>query len=316
MRHIAFTLLLLGTLAVQAQHIEHGSNWYNGAITYTATLQPGGNVVLNVTDEGEELEFMLVPETGQPGTYRVAPGPNDGYLVYDQGVKVRHVEQEGLNVLCIYDLDGDLQNLFSIRNDNFEQNMNVEHWMEMVQGSYTMQDGTRVTIDWDKANVGGYYIPVEAVTFNGYATGIMHFDGDGTALNGDIEMEPTIEGQVLFPGGFDEYGGFHRLPVDSIVLVENDPYQGRYEFAQHMLLYGNELYDYDLTMLRLMRNSILAHHGYVFQSPDLQEYFGKEPWYKPADNNDNIQLSLLERLNIDIIKTREKNAKKELESGL
>ena len=316
MRQIAFTLLLLGTLAIQAQHIEHGSNWYNGGITYTATLQPGGNVVLNVTDEGEELEFMLVPETGQPGTYRVAPGPNDGYLVYDQGVKVRHVEQEGLNVLCIYDLDGDLQNLFSIRNDNFEQNMNVEHWMEMVRGSYTMLDGTRVTIDWDKANVGGYYIPVEAVTFNGYATGIMHFDGDGTALNGDMEMEPSIEGQVLFPGEFDEYGGFHRLPVDSIVLVENDPYQGRYEFAQHMLLYGNELYDYDLTMLRLMRNSILAHHGYVFQSPDLQEYFGKEPWYKPADNNDNIQLSLLERLNIDIIKTREKNAKKELESGL
>lgn len=316
MRHIAFTLLLLGTLAIQAQHIEHGSNWYNGGITYTATLQPGGNVVLNVTDEGEELEFMLVPETGQPGTYRVAPGPNDGYLVYDQGVKVRHVEQEGLNVLCIYDLDGDLQNLFSIRNDNFEQNMNVEHWMEMVRGSYTMQDGTRVTIDWDKANVGGYYMPVEAVTFNGYTTGVMHFDGGGTALNGDMEMEPSIEGQVLFPGEFDEYGGFHRLPVDSIVLVETDPYQGRYEFAQHMLLYGNELYDYDLTMLRLMRNSILAHHGYVFQSPDLQEYFGKEPWYKPADNNDNIRLSLLERLNIDIIKTREKNAKKELESGL
>lgn len=316
MRQIAFTLLLLSTLAVQAQHIEQESYWYNGAITYTATLQQGGNVVMSVTDEGEELEFMLVPETGQPGTYRVAPGPNDGYLVYDRGVKVRHVEQEGLNVLCIYDLDGDLQNLFSIRNDNFEQNMNVEHWMEMVRGSYTMQDGTRVTIDWDKANVGGYYMPVEAVTFNGYATGIMHFDGDGTALNGDMEMEPSIEGQVLFPGEFDEYGGFHRLPVDSIVLVENDPYQGRYEFAQHMLLYGNELYDYDLTMLRLMRNSILAHHGYVFQSPDLQEYFGKEPWYKPADNNDNIRLSLLERLNIDIIKTREKNAKKELESGL
>ena len=98
MRQIAFTLLLLSTLAMQAQHIEQGSYWYNGAITYTATLQQGGNVVMSVTDEGEELEFMLVPETGQPGTYRVAPGPNDGYLVYNQGVKVRHVEQEGLNV--------------------------------------------------------------------------------------------------------------------------------------------------------------------------------------------------------------------------
>ena len=45
--------------------------------------------------------------------------------------------------------------------------------------------------------------------------------------------------------------------------------------------------------------------GYVFQSKDLKEYFGKEPWYKPADSNDDIKLSLLEQLNIELIKYRE-----------
>ena len=54
-----------------------------------------------------------------------------------------------------------------------------------------------------------------------------------------------------------------------------------------------------------MRNAILARHGYVFKSKDLKEYFGKEPWYKPADSNDNINLSLLEELNIELIKSVE-----------
>ena len=56
MRQIAFTLLLLSTLAMQAQHIEQGSYWYNGAITYTATLQQGGNVVMSVTDGATSSE--------------------------------------------------------------------------------------------------------------------------------------------------------------------------------------------------------------------------------------------------------------------
>ena len=72
------------------------------------------------------------------------------------------------------------------------------------------------------------------------------------------------------------------------------------------LLHGSELYNFEKQQLRLMRNSILAHHGYLFQSRDLQEYFGNEPWYHPADSNEDIQLSFLELINIDLIKYREK----------
>ena len=60
---------MLSALTAGAQYIEQGSMWYNGALVYTATLHEGGKVLLGSTVEGEELEFMLVPVKGEPGTY-------------------------------------------------------------------------------------------------------------------------------------------------------------------------------------------------------------------------------------------------------
>ena len=39
----------------------------------------------------------------------------------------------------------------------------------------------------------------------------------------------------------------------------------------------------------------------------LQDYFSKEPWYKPAASNDNIKLSFIEQLNMELIKAEEEN---------
>ena len=57
--------------------------------------------------------------------------------------------------------------------------------------------------------------------------------------------------------------------------------------------------------LRLMRNEILARHGWRFQSKDLQGYFAKQAWYKPVKDNSTIQLSDLERTNLELIKAEE-----------
>ena len=57
--------------------------------------------------------------------------------------------------------------------------------------------------------------------------------------------------------------------------------------------------------LRLMRNEILARHGWRFQSKDLQEYFGRQSWYKPGNNNNAIKLHIIEQLNIQLIKSEE-----------
>ena len=315
MKQIAIPLMLLLAITLQAQQIENGSMWYNGALVYTATPYQVGKIVMSSTVEGEELEFMLVP-TGEADTYRIENGPNDAMMVHEVGTIVKHIVGEGIDVLGLYNDEGRLATLMVRTDEGDCQPLNIERFMRQVRGTYTLKDGTRVTIDWDKANVGGYYMPIEPQTFNGQTTGILHFDGDkGKPLNGYLEVAQSIDGLVLYPVAFDDMDFPHRLLVDSIALTESDPNNGRFDYASHELLYGSDLYNYDPPLLRLMRNSILARHGYVFQSRDLQEYFGKEPWYKPGDSNENIQLSLLERLNIEIIQNTEKEIKKELEAN-
>ena len=305
MRKTAIILLLLSTLAAVAQHIEQGSLWYNGALTYGATLLDGGKVLLSATAEGEDIEFMLVPVKGKPDSYSIAPGPNDAMMVEEEEATVKHIQQDGLDILCFHYPDGSLYKLMTKTDVEDTQQLNVEKWMRMVRGDYAMADGTRVTIDWDKALVGGTYVPIEAMTFNGHTTGILSIDGDGTPLNGCMEVGFVTDGLVLYPVGFDEFDFPHRLLVDSIALTECNPNNGCYDYVGNTLLHGSELFNYDKRTLRLMRTSILARHGYVFKSKDLNEYFGKEPWYKPADCNDNIKLSLLEELNIELIKSVE-----------
>ncbi|MBR1732294.1 MAG: YARHG domain-containing protein, partial [Alloprevotella sp.] len=57
--------------------------------------------------------------------------------------------------------------------------------------------------------------------------------------------------------------------------------------------------------LRLMRNEILARHGYRFQSADLQEHFGGMAWYNPCGDNAAIRLSTIEQTNIELIRSEE-----------
>lgn len=57
--------------------------------------------------------------------------------------------------------------------------------------------------------------------------------------------------------------------------------------------------------LRLLRNKILAYHGYRFQSKDLQDYFGKVSWYKPGKDNNAIKLNIIEKTNLQLIKSEE-----------
>lgn len=296
---------MLGALTAWAQHIEQGSLWYNGALVYNATLQQGGKVLMSTTVEGEDIEFMLVPVKGSPDAYTIAKGPNDAMMVEEEGHTVRHVIQEDMNILCFYDSNGSLYKLMDRTVEEDNQKLNVENWMTLIRGDYTMADGTRVTIDWNKALVGGTYVPIEAMTFNGHVTGILSIDGDGTPLNGCMEVQFIKDGLCMYPVGYDEYEFPHRLFVDSITLNKSNPNYGNYDYVSTTLLHGSELNYFDKPTLRLMRNFILARRGYVFQSKDLKEYFSQQPWYKPADNNDDVQLSLLERLNIELIKYRE-----------
>jgi len=77
------------------------------------------------------------------------------------------------------------------------------------------------------------------------------------------------------------------------------------EQLSNCLLNTTYLGRFSKDQLRLMRNEILARHGWRFQSKDLQDYFGSQSWYKPGNNNGAIKLHIIEQLNIQLIKSEE-----------
>lgn len=77
------------------------------------------------------------------------------------------------------------------------------------------------------------------------------------------------------------------------------------EIISNALLNTPCLLDISREQLRLMRNAILARHGYTFKSKDLREFFSKERWYKPGTNNAAIKLNVIEQINMELIKSEE-----------
>ena len=51
----------------------------------------------------------------------------------------------------------------------------------------------------------------------------------------------------------------------------------------------------------------------MFSSRDLVDYFGNQPWFSPRPSNDDVndELSLVERLNIELIKCEEATTDKD-----
>lgn len=77
------------------------------------------------------------------------------------------------------------------------------------------------------------------------------------------------------------------------------------DILMNMLLNTTYLSKFSKPQLRLMRNEILARHGWKFQSQDLRDYFETQPWYHPVANNNTIKLNIVEQTNVQLIKSEE-----------
>ena len=108
--------------------------------------------------------------------------------------------------------------------------------------------------------------------------------------NGDAVWQMT-----LTPDNLEHSLAFERY-------LEQQPVS---EQLSNCLLTTTYLARFSKDQLRLMRNEILARHGWKFQSKDLQEYFGSQSWYKPGSDNNAIKLHVIEQLNIQLIKSEE-----------
>lgn len=300
-------LCLCAVLGAQAQIA--GGNWYNGWLVYSAELQNNGSILMNAMAEGEEHEFMLVPVAGKKDTYRVTDGPH-GYIdEYHATPHVRHLKQGRLDVLCFYNDKNQLEKVMSKESEWDAEIISKKRWLGHYYGNYTSaKDDLRMS--W-----GAYDITADDVvsdfkveTFNGLVTGYVTVAPakEGTnRLEGTWEVEPTLDGITLHRVTYkqEEYWWVRDGVAISLKRTLYD--DGRFPFTSHILLNAQPLGKYDKKTLRIMRNEILARHGYRFQSKDLQEYFGKQSWYKPAASNDQVKPTFLEQLNIDLIKSAE-----------
>lgn len=173
-----------------------------------------------------------------------------------------------------------------------------------LKGSYKVDStGDSIVIDDGVGLFNGKKVYFKMDSFNDMATGVLKID-TGSPLEGSWEFVPTLSGFKVYPGSFGQNATFQRTG-EPFILVDADPGSGRFEFASKILLDNACLKSYKKSTLRLMRNEILARHGYVFEDEDLNEYFRKQPWYKPAQSNEGIELSFIEKLNVGLIENAE-----------
>lgn len=299
-------LCMLAISGVQAQISESG-HWYNGSIVFSALNQANGRVTMNAMDEGEEHEFILMPVAGEPNTYKVVDGPNGCMNMY-RGNTVSHVQEDGLDVLCFYDKNAHLLNVMTNETEWNAEKLNKDRWLSQMIGDYNGIIDTEVErLEWrpDVINTEQIEITYDIETFNGRVTDYINVGG---RIAGTFEVVPTLQGVELYQVYWtsdEHYSPFEREREGAYYVLTKTG--GRFDYASTTLLNDKQFRELKKSTLRIMRNYILARHGYAFTSPDLQQYFASQPWYKPRATNDGIddELSLIERLNILLIQAEE-----------
>ena len=283
--------------------IKAGSLWYSGSLVYDANPDEDGSVRMTAMAEGEEHAFLITPAMGGTDLFEVSDSPNGEINSYDYAAYARRIRQDGLDVICFYDRQNRLTDVMQATQDQDAQTLNVKQWMALLCGNYKTEGGAAFEIADTWFAYKGYDYPLKPVTFNGMVTGVLDF-GDTEPFVGRLEAVPTRDGLLLTEVKMEDGEPWFERTVSSYALTWAGN-QSRFAFAGDILLNG-VLHRYDKSLLRVMRNAILASHGYVFRSKDLKSYFEAQPWYHPAANNANIQLSLLEQLNIALIQAAER----------
>ena len=285
--------------------IAADSMWYNGDLVYDANPAEDGSVRMNAMAEGEEQEFVLSPAMNGGDLFMVEDGPNDANNQYEKAAYARRIRQDGLDVICFYDGDNRLMDVMEATQEWNSDALNRKQYMAPLCGKYRTEVGKDVVIDEGQSLFNGKTMTMEVVSFNGMPTGLVDFGTGGPYLVGKVEAVPTPEGIRFTEVKVDPDMPWMFERTAAYFDVKWAGEGSRFGFANRILLNGY-LRRYDKSLLRFMRNAILAAHGYVFQSKDLKTYFEAQPWYKPAASNASIKLSLLEQLNVSLIQAAER----------
>lgn len=121
---------------------------------------------------------------------------------------------------------------------------------------------------------------------------IMDYGLKNVALKYNVPEVNLLAGMNLYKGNeYQEY----------LNDASNNDQETSYDWLSTREAIPADLKNKSSEELRIMRNWIFARHGYIFQSPDLREYFSKYSWYEPTSRNVTAQLNKIEKSNIELI---------------
>lgn len=125
------------------------------------------------------------------------------------------------------------------------------------------------------------------------------------SMEGVNLYETTLnEGDVYSDDGKQVY----RLKKISSLLGQAHDTPGRWPFASYEVLTNGLLTEFPTEMLQLIRNEIFARHSYNFtEGGKMQLYFGGQSWYNPGNPNNAIELNEIEKINVSLIQSMEKD---------
>lgn len=173
-KSVLTTILLCLCAVLGAQAQVDGGNWYNGEIVYSASQQADGKVRMHAMDEGEELEFWLIPIADKKDTYLITRDPNSQDYEYHDVVKVRHLKEKGLDVLCFYTKKNGLKTVMSNEKEWDAEKINKAKWLTQFYGDYVTEEESEFEkrLSWksSKLTVNGTELPYDVITFNGRIT--------------------------------------------------------------------------------------------------------------------------------------------------
>jgi hypothetical protein len=109
----------------------------------------------------------------------------------------------------------------------------------------------------------------------------------------------------LFAEGITERGNLSYL--DNIIQEFTPNTNGILNNWRPSYATDNEIGCLDKSQLRLIRNTIYARHGYIFNSIDLQEHFSRFSWYNGIKTNVNDELTVNEWRVINLLIQMENN---------
>lgn len=91
---------------------------------------------------------------------------------------------------------------------------------------------------------------------------------------------------------------------DKLKSLPSGGSMDQFSYLSNVKLTREDIKNYTPSELRILRNAIFARHGYIFQSTDLKEYFGRFYDYNPSTTT-SPQLNSIENANIALIKSYE-----------